>query len=471
MLKPVIRAACACVCVAAIETPSALAQGNRLSGGEIKALVAGATVELDAPLGNKLPVRYTADGHMSGQAGGLASYLGSATDTGKWWVKGDELCHKWKVWFSGDVQCLRLSRQGRTVHWASPDGNSGTATIVAEAQREVPKVETALVARNAPAASPDHRPLTGFEAPSALGNAPLSPPDTDNDTDTRALPPLPTPAPKPARAASQPPAAEPPMRTAQAPQQPPAIRPATKPQPIRQPQPEVQPKVQEPGYIVANVRQDDVLNVRSGPSTEYDVVAALRPGSRGVVITGDCQSDWCPVQHQVASGWVNRSFLISEAVFVSASPPQRDGTPLESRTLVATRNRLSSNDSPEAPRSCLTPAAKQLLQRVEEKFGTVKVVSTCRPGATIAGTGRPSRHASGNAVDFNAGTRKGEILNWLIANHREGGVMTYSGMDHIHIDIGPHFVSIAGGQNWASWRNNVPARGRSSTASTDDDDN
>jgi hypothetical protein len=25
-------------------------------------------------------------------------------------------------------------------------------------------------------------------------------------------------------------------------------------------------------------------------------------------------------------------------------------------------------------------------------------------------------------------------------------------MDHIHVDIGPHFVSIAGGLHWASWR-------------------
>ena len=29
--------------------------------------------------------------------------------------------------------------------------------------------------------------------------------------------------------------------------------------------------------------------------------------------------------------------------------------------------------------------------------------------------------------------------------------MTYVGMDHIHVDIGPHFVSIVGGLKWASW--------------------
>jgi hypothetical protein len=30
--------------------------------------------------------------------------------------------------------------------------------------------------------------------------------------------------------------------------------------------------------------------------------------------------------------------------------------------------------------------------------------------------------------------------------------MTYAGMDHIHVDIGPRFISIAGGRHWSSWR-------------------
>jgi hypothetical protein len=94
-------------------------------------------------------------------------------------------------------------------------------------------------------------------------------------------------------------------------------------------------------------------------------------------------------------------------------------------------------------RSCLTSSARGLLARIEDKFGSVKIISTCRPGAKIAGTGRPSRHASGNAVDFDAGSRKGRIVRWLVANHRSGGTMTYSGMNHIHVDIGPHFVSLA----------------------------
>ncbi len=85
------------------------------------------------------------------------------------------------------------------------------------------------------------------------------------------------------------------------------------------------------------------------------------------------------------------------------------------------------------------------------------MVSTCRPGAFIAGTARPSRHASGNAVDFKAGAaRKAAILEWLIANHTSGGIMTYAGMEHIHVDIGPRFIALASGRHWSSWRNRSP---------------
>jgi hypothetical protein len=100
------------------------------------------------------------------------------------------------------------------------------------------------------------------------------------------------------------------------------------------------------------------------------------------------------------------------------------------------------HDASDAPRKCLTTAAHALLDRIEAQFGPVRAISTCRPGARIAGSGRISRHASGNAIDFEAGGRKGAIVKWLIANHKSGGTMTYSDMSHIHVDIGQHFVAL-----------------------------
>lgn len=105
----------------------------------------------------------------------------------------------------------------------------------------------------------------------------------------------------------------------------------------------------------------------------------------------------------------------------------------------------AARDAGGVPRSCLTQPAHALLDRIETAFGPVRVISTCRPGARIAGSGRISRHASGNAIDFDAGASKGAIVKWLIANHQSGGTMTYASMSHIHVDIGQHFVALNSG--------------------------
>jgi uncharacterized protein YcbK (DUF882 family) len=94
-------------------------------------------------------------------------------------------------------------------------------------------------------------------------------------------------------------------------------------------------------------------------------------------------------------------------------------------------------------RSCLQPQARALLNRIESQFGSVSIVSTCRAGAVIATSGKPSKHRYGLAIDFDAGGRKGAIVNWLIKNHHSGGTMTYRDMGHIHVDIGARFVSLS----------------------------
>ena len=93
-------------------------------------------------------------------------------------------------------------------------------------------------------------------------------------------------------------------------------------------------------------------------------------------------------------------------------------------------------------RTCLKPAARALLERIEAEFGPMQIMSTCRPGARIAGTGRISKHATGEAIDFSAGRRKADVVRWLIANHKSGGIMTYADMSHIHVDVGYRFVAL-----------------------------
>ena len=92
--------------------------------------------------------------------------------------------------------------------------------------------------------------------------------------------------------------------------------------------------------------------------------------------------------------------------------------------------------------ACLTSEARNLLARIRGQFGNLEIVSTCRPGAKVAGTNYPSKHASGQAIDFRVPGRKAEVVRWLIANDHLGGIMTYRDMDHIHVDIGPRFVAL-----------------------------
>ena len=101
-----------------------------------------------------------------------------------------------------------------------------------------------------------------------------------------------------------------------------------------------------------------------------------------------------------------------------------------------------------ASRTCLTAETRAVLNRLEARFGTVKVISTCRPGAVIAGTNRPSYHRYGKAVDFNVprGVSKQTVVQWLYANNR-GVVMTYRSMGHVHFDTGSyHKIAYGGGK-------------------------
>jgi Peptidase M15 len=107
--------------------------------------------------------------------------------------------------------------------------------------------------------------------------------------------------------------------------------------------------------------------------------------------------------------------------------------------LLALAGLVAANTTAQAARtSCLPGSVKAKLAQIRAKFGPVRIVSTHRPGARIAGSGKRSYHASCRAVDFHAPRGKyRQVVAWLKRNH-SGGVGTYScGMHHIHIDNGP----------------------------------
>lgn len=120
---------------------------------------------------------------------------------------------------------------------------------------------------------------------------------------------------------------------------------------------------------------------------------------------------------------------------VEAKSYHGGGVKMKHRAMTSRKNSGTST-------GCLTSEARNLLSRIRSKFGNVQVISTCRPGARIAGSGRPSKHASGRAIDFRVPGHKRQVVQWLIKNHHSGGTMTYRDMDHIHVDVGSRFVAL-----------------------------
>jgi hypothetical protein len=120
------------VALTAMGTNCAFAEeigSSKLQGDTLKKAVSGKTVHLATPLGT-LPIRFRMNGTMSGTAGDLAAYTGSAADSGRWWVSSEKLCQRWQTWLERKIYCFSLRQEGGVVHWVRNDGLSGKATIV-----------------------------------------------------------------------------------------------------------------------------------------------------------------------------------------------------------------------------------------------------------------------------------------------------------------------------------------------------
>lgn len=257
-----------------------------LSGAAIKEIVSGATVHLGTPLGIPLPLTFQVDGTVTGTAGKLTFYLGSATDRGKWWVANGRLCQKWARWFDSETRCMQISRDGARFHWSSDDGKSGTAQIVAKTPAAVPQLLTdqAKVAPRPGHVAPRQEvpivvpkpvlvveregPLRPLARPAAIGHQTAAPSQEASPVPTTGF-----------------------------------VRPASAPRLQR--------------YRVVGVRTDDVLNVRALPSAQSLVLGTISAGAENVSIVGICTRGWCRIRFGEIEGWANATFLQS----ADPSPP------------------------------------------------------------------------------------------------------------------------------------------------------
>mgnify|MGYP001826985491 CR=1 FL=1 len=106
--------------------------------------------------------------------------------------------------------------------------------------------------------------------------------------------------------------------------------------------------------------------------------------------------------------------------------------------LAATLQLPGATSADAAGRGCLPGSVKSILSQIESRYGRVRVISTFRRGARIAGSGRRSFHASCRAVDFHPPRGKYRAVLTYLRRNFGGGIGTYRcRMRHIHIDNGP----------------------------------
>jgi hypothetical protein len=298
------------ICCVSFAT-SVAAECSTLSGDAIKQAVTGAVLEVETPLGVRVPIRYFENGRVTGEARELAYILGSPTDSGRWWVSSDRLCHKWTKWFDGVLQCLRLSKKGSRIFWRRDDGETGVAVIStpARAVAKAPKNVVPPNSREAPEATGSLSASMGGVTvfPSRANSLPVTS-SGDKEPELESQPVL--------------------VRRAEA--NPLPVGPANEARPA-----EVSPA--EPSransdrpvqsFRVWGVASDDILNVRDGPSADYVATGAILPDAVGVSIVGECRDEWCPIYHRGITGWVNSLYLIEDKTVRGLERDQRGAGP------------------------------------------------------------------------------------------------------------------------------------------------
>jgi hypothetical protein len=107
------------------------AAANSLSGEQLKQLVTGRTVFLAAPLGGEFPLKFKPDGTVSGdgEAVGLGRFF-AARETGRWFMRGDNLCQQFPTWYRGQRLCFSVEDLGnRRIRWTRDNGETGIARV------------------------------------------------------------------------------------------------------------------------------------------------------------------------------------------------------------------------------------------------------------------------------------------------------------------------------------------------------
>ncbi|MFN4271383.1 MAG: hypothetical protein ACK4F5_01130 [Aliihoeflea sp.] len=110
---------------------AAPASAEMLSGDAIRSLIQDRTVHLATPYGVTLPLRYASNGEVTGDISGITlARMFTPSETGSWWVDGNQMCQQWPSWYDGKRHCFTIKQTGEnSIEWVRDDGLSGTARI------------------------------------------------------------------------------------------------------------------------------------------------------------------------------------------------------------------------------------------------------------------------------------------------------------------------------------------------------
>jgi len=107
------------------------AMAEPLTGPQIEEKLSGKRVYLSTGYGVEFPMIYNTNGRVTGD--GTGTRLGNffaPKETGKWWVKGDQMCQQFPTWYKGRTLCFELIQETpNSLIWKRTDGKSGKARI------------------------------------------------------------------------------------------------------------------------------------------------------------------------------------------------------------------------------------------------------------------------------------------------------------------------------------------------------
>ena len=91
-------------------------KGSFLSGKEIITRAEAASVKIKSSTDYEFPVELTV--LANGKLEGISS--NGYYDVGRWWIKGDLLCHKWDTWFDGFRKCYGVTEKAGALQLEKP---------------------------------------------------------------------------------------------------------------------------------------------------------------------------------------------------------------------------------------------------------------------------------------------------------------------------------------------------------------